>query len=733
MGDLLPIINLNDLGIVEISKKLKANLTITSRELFNRFSEEAILLSYESKDTIKSAVDNNLEPRIKKGREEEITQFFEKIRDKTSDLGFGEEEKEEEVEAEELKSEDIEEEEVAEIEEQETFDEVTGEKEGTLILGDEKVESDLIPITIKEKIELFYNRDGSKADKESITAGLIKIDNKSEKDRLWDIDLKLKGLSNTNIEEESLQIQELDPQASNEFAYTFDATVDSDVTVEEFISTIGDPETESYSLAVNADNEVFMKIKIRNNASEDLTNLKVQKYLPNDFKDIDILNQSIGNIDVREDDDKQFAEWIIDNLAQNVEATLDLQAKVFVENKDTKIKSGEISISYLKPKIVSGMEIASFDAYTNNKFNIITSELDDEPNTYECKFIFENKSDFLIRLVNADVYQPDDESIKYIDIDPAEIPIIPAGGKWESKEWIYTADDEEYPTFKTKVEFFTVANHNLETEIKVNYTDVDLAVAAIDGNVYYSTDKLQSFKVTPFTINSKVTNVGGAEINEVTLVENIQANFLPPKLEEVEVLINGNAIGVSYDVVTIEPDNEDSESEHKVTIALKDMKDSEIGTLKPGDTLEIKYPITAFKPTKDIKYNSDALLTANTYPPGKPLEFKPDPIVIIVEHVRRNIAKGKDIKALENEGEFAVTVTIENLGESDLSNYKVKEKISKGLVLEEISHQPEITEKGNTKTLTWLFETIAAGEKIDIKYVIKPSGEAKVSEVQKDD
>ena len=185
--------------------------------------------------------------------------------------------------------------------------------------------------------------------------------------------------------------------------------------------------------------------------------------------------------------------------------------------------------------------------------------------------------------------------------------------------------------------------------------------------------------------------------------------------------------------MTIEPDNQDPKIDHTVTIEIKNLRDTEFGALKPGDEIEIKYPITAYKPTKDILYRADATLSANTYPPGKPLVIKADPIEIEVEHVRRNIAKGKDIQALETEGEFEITLTVQNLGKSELVNYILTEKVAAGLILEDVSEKADIENKGDSKILTWKFDTIAAGETIQVKYKIKPSSDAKVSEIQKDE
>ncbi|MGC9781157.1 MAG: hypothetical protein HZR80_18085 [Candidatus Heimdallarchaeota archaeon] len=723
---------LESLGTVTINKKLKIEINISAEELFERFPELTDNLSFDGKHMIRLAINSKYEPELF-GKKQEIIDYFEGIESQLKQLGFGAEESEEKEEAEELKGEEMDETEGELEEDQDTFDKETGEKEGKLILGDSEMDSKLVPIKIDEKIELFFEHDGTPSDKEITRTGKVEITNNSEKDRLWDIDLKFNNISNTDMEEDSIKLQELNPQDIKEFEYTFEVEVEPEIEVHEFISTAGDTDIESYSLAVNAENEILIRIKLTSKASGELTKIAAYKVISEDFSNPQILSQTVGNAEIKDKEGKQIVFWEIDKLVQDEEATLDLRVQAFVSDKDSKLRSGKFVVKYLKPETASNLEIGSFDAYTNNSFNINTSELEEEPNSYECKFTFENKSEFKIRLVNANVYKHDDASVKYVDIDPEDIQVIPAEGTWESEPWVYTSEEGDYPEFKTKVEFFTVADHQIATKVKLNFSDVELAVAALEGSICYDVEKLPSFKVTPFTLTGKVTNAGGANLNEVKLVENIQAEFLPPKTDEVEVLVNGSPMDLPYNAIKIEPEDQDPTTDHTITINLENLKDTDAGPMKPGDEIEFKYPITAFKPTRETLYQADAILSANTYPLGKAIEIKADPIEIEVIHLRKNLAKGKDIQALATEGEFEITLSIKNMGEAELTNYKFKEKLPASLDLFDVSHEAKITDKDDDKILTWKFETIAPNEIVEVKYKIRPSEDAKVSDTQKDD
>ncbi|MFW9924393.1 MAG: hypothetical protein ACFFDW_14010 [Candidatus Thorarchaeota archaeon] len=720
-------INLYSLGTVEISKKLIARVNLKAQELFDKYPNLSSKLSFESKDLIRIALNQGLEPQLR-NKSGEILEFFEAISKYESQFGFGPEETEEEIETEILQEEEMEVDEITVTADQETYDKETGEIEGKIILGDSKMESKLLPIKVNEKIILHYDREGNLTSEEAIRKGSLEILNPSEEHRLWDIKVKLENIANTNLKKELFKVKELDPQLSKLFEYSFDAEVEPELQINEFISTSNDPDVESYSLNVNTENEIFMKINLTNITSRDLEGIIVKKMIPEDFSNIQILDQSKGNAELTEKDGKQYVQWDIDNLEQNAEATLTIRVQAYIANKDVKIRTGEIIAKYHTPTTLSGIEIGSVGAYTNNSHDIISSELEEEPNTYDCKFIFENKSDFAIRLVNADVYKYGDPNTKYVDIDPSDIPEIPAGGNWESKSWILSTEEGKYPKFKTKVEFFTIADHQITTLVKMKIQDIVLAVAAAEGNITYSVDKLPSFTITPFNLNGKIINSGGADLNEITLTEHIQTEFLPPKPEDIEVYFNGSAYTLSDDAIEIVPDNDDPTSEHTVKILLTNLKETPFGALKPGNEIEFKYPITAFKPTKESLYHSNSTITANTYPPGKPIVIKAEPIEIEVIHLRRNIAQGKDTKALETEGEYEVTLRIRNMGEAELIDYIISEKIDANMELLDVSHNAEITEKEDAKVLLWRIDSILPGKTIEVTYKIKAIGDTSVSE-----
>ncbi|MCK5183946.1 MAG: hypothetical protein KAQ95_06555 [Candidatus Heimdallarchaeota archaeon] len=365
-------IKLNDIGKVEIDKRLKAELTITTRELFEQFSEAAAKLSPKSKDIIYLAVDRKEDPKVKK-QENEIRNFFLAVEAKSTrmkleekaepeeekkGMGFAEEEEVEEEEAEELKAEEMEEAELEIVDSEEevvveTVDEETGEVEGELTI-EEDTDSKLVPIVIKEKYEAFYKNDGTPTAKDPTSKGLVILENISENDKLWDIKLELEDLEKTTLEEDSITIQELEPTEKHEIEYTVKEIIRPELKVSEFISTINDPEVASYSLLLNAENTVYFKIFVDNLSQETLQNVKVKKVILPEFTNVNVKGQSIGNAEIVEKEGKKFVLWKIEELAEEAEEFLELEMSVQIDDKDAKVRSGEVIAKYKLPKTLSG-------------------------------------------------------------------------------------------------------------------------------------------------------------------------------------------------------------------------------------------------------------------------------------------------------------------------------------------------------------------------------------------
>jgi hypothetical protein len=608
-----------------------------------------------------------------------------------------------------------------ESDEIQTIDRDSGKKEGVIKLAPGKKEGKLVPIKILEKSKIYLEHDGSESEEESVTSGEFSIENVSSKDRLWDIDLTLKNIDSTDFEDEKISIEELAPGAKEEKSYEVKEKAARHIDVTEFISTLNDPETESYSLVLDEDNEIYYSILVTNTTDQQLENVEVIKLIPDLFERAKVLKSSLGEAKEGTFDEGKGIKWKFKELKAKQEAKLELKLGVKVEDKEIKVRSGKIYVKYSAPITLSGIAIEDFNAYTNNAFYTGFSETDENPDQFECQFVFENKSEYLVRLVNADVYDIDNPSVKYVDIDPGEVSPLPEGAKWKSNIWEHQAESGKEPVFKTKVEFFVIADHMVGTEGIMEINDIELAVASIAGELSYDVEELASFRETTFNVHQKVENTGGADLNEVILTESIQRGFTPPEASNVLVSYNGDEIEVDSNAIIINRDG--------VTVQLKDLKDKPLGAFKPGDIIEVTYPILADKPDRTTVYTSDVLYQANTYPAGKALEVRPAVIEIPVIHVRKRIIRGKEIIGLAAAGEYEIVLYVVNTGDFALQNYEVADKVPENFEYSGLSLEPfEVTKLEGLDVLKWKIDKIEAGDRFEIKY--KLSGTGKPSDAQ---
>jgi hypothetical protein len=707
------------LGYVEIGRKFKASLKVSSSALFDRFSNLTADLSTDSVNIIRGAIDQGTETRLKGNASSEIADYFEKIKTLQGNMGFGADEMDEYKKSQEYKRQQRDSGDMGyESDEIVTIDRDSGKREGVIKLAQGKDEGKLVPIKILEKSKIFLEHDGTESKEESVTSGEFSIENVSSKDRLWDIDLTLKNIDSTDFEDEMMSIFELAPGNKEEKTYEVKEKAARHIDVTEFISTLNDKDTESYSLVLDADNEIYFSINVTNITDETLENVVVTKLIPDLFDNAKVLR---GNAEVGNYDEGHGVKWEIKELKAKAEEKLELKLEVKVEDKDTKVRSGKIFVKYTAPVTLSGMSIDKFDAYTNNAFYTGFYETDEKPDKFECQFVFENKSEYLVRLVNADVYDINDESIKYVDVDPGEVSPLPEGAKWKSNIWEYEAEPGKEPVFKTKVQFFVIADHQVSTEGTMEINDVELAVASIAGELSYDAEELASFRESTFNVHMKVENTGGADLNDVILTENIQNGFRVPETENVMVSYNGDEIEVGNESIIINSDG--------VTIELKDLKDKPLGAFKPGDTIEVTYPIVAESPAKTVIYKSDVIYQANTYPAGKALEVIPEVIEIPVIHVRKRLIRGKEIIGLAAKGEYEIVLYVVNTGDFVLRNYEVADKVPENFEYSGLSLEPmEVSKMEGLDVLKWKIEKIEAGDRFEIKY--KLSGTGKPSDAQ---
>jgi len=163
---------------------------------------------------------------------------------------------------------------------------------------------------------------------------------------------------------------------------------------------------------------------------------------------------------------------------------------------------------------------------------------------------------------------------------------------------------------------------------------------------------------------------------------------------------------------------------------LKDLKDTPTGMFDPESSLEIQYPIHSVNPVKDAVFESEIIYFANTYPLSQELEFRPEVPVIEAIHMRRRLKIGKEVTPIGDLGEYQITIMLENTGTAPLLNINLLDKVPDSFEYGQFSQKPEITDEVGSDTLKWVIKQVEPGEKIEISYEIKGTGDYHASDAQ---
>ena len=666
----------------------------------------------------------------------------------------------------------------------ETYDEDTGQLEGSILLKDGNREGLLALVKIVESVEVKQDHDGNV---ESFNfTGKINVENPSNIDRLWDIDVSLSNIGSTNLKSSDISIRELgteSPSNVESMNFQLKQEVKNLFLVKEFISTlteaddvlnINDIESEilklkdksskatskptkatkatptpvaeddkekeekdedeegetwedggtiaatgleTFGISIDKENTLTFAIAMRNNFDRPVSNIKVVKTIPDEFTNPVIRDTTEGRAEISGDQ----IIWTIDKLTPELTVLLKFTCNITV-NDISRRKTGVIDVTYeAASSFAEGLAIDKFDAYTRNKFFIDTLERDEEPNIWDNKLIFDNSSEFVIQLFNADVYSPEDESKKFVDIDPNDVPMLPSGAQWHSVKWQY--ESEDYPTFRKKLEFRVVPDYQYHVEVTVSVSDVILEIASITGEMLYDNVETPTYKTQDIIATLKMGNNGSAPLNEITIQqETFSDEYQPPKADEIQLIWDGDEIEISADAVSFEM--------NVFKISLTDLKDTSTGMFKPDSTLEYKYPIHCVKPIRDSTFESEIIYTANTYPVSQELEFKPEVPVIQALHIRRKFRIGKEVVPIGDLGNYRIILTLENIGESALHNLTLLDKVPDSFEYGTYSMTPEITDEVGQDTLKWTIEILEVGDKLEISYEITGTGEYSPSDAQ---
>ncbi|MFO8020767.1 MAG: hypothetical protein R6U96_19245 [Promethearchaeia archaeon] len=491
---------------------------------------------------------------------------------------------------------------------------------------------------------------------------------------------------------------------------------------------------ESFAVPKDAEKTITFVIAMKNLFDTPLQNIEVTKQITDQFQNISILDVPVGMAD----ENGELITWSIEELEPDKTVMLKFTADILTSYIDS-INTGKIEVTYEGiSSFAEGLKVDKFDAYTRNKFYVETLERDEEPGVWDCQLTFENTSDFIVQLLNADVYDPENMSEKLVDIDPHDVQPLPRGAHWTSKGWTY--ESQKYPSFKRILEFRVMPDFETFVNGALSIDDTKLEIASIKGRVLYSLDELAdateeeeaeyllsvpTFEEKDIYASLKIINDGSAPLNEIKVTQNNFSEVFKapdPSKDEIRLFWDGDEIQVEEDAIAIEGNT--------LQFTLEDLKDSDMGMFESDSELELQYPIHCSKPKRDDRFASDIMFTGNTYPVSETLEYIPDVPEVEAVHLRRKFRIGKEVIPVGKLGKYRIELTAENRGNMALSGLVLMDKVPDSFEYTNESEEPEIVDEVEGDILKWPLDSLEEGETVRITYEIIGSKDYHPSDAQ---
>ncbi len=568
---------------------------------------------------------------------------------------------------------------------------------------------------------------------EQTVSGLLSINNPSEKDRLWDIDIFLSGLSNTDIEQGHLPVQELDP--GKDHTREYEVSGPRMLVVRERLDTKPDRGQDRSTSSVCSEEAQTISIEV-----------EVENVGPVDLHDVEVTRDIPSQLTVAGGDSHTVNQgaltWVVGTLSPGGKRTLPLTADLVSEVIDP-IDAGTTSATYRADATLSAMSVTELDAFCRG-FSFMDVDEDERPDNWACQAIFENRSSFAVDLVRLQVKLAGSDDLLY-DITDVEKDVLP-DGIWKSS--VEIVPSTEKPNFNQELGFTVIPRVTHSTNGAIELQQHVITVLEAEVNKNYSVDVLRSFREAAVDAEITVKNTGSSAVNLMRMTDDIPGLFNHPDIEQVLCSIDGKDLirdqfrievkeGLSLESERVSPDGPGHTM--LLTIGTK----GPIG-LEPGQTLTVSYPLVAQDPSPDNDVVAGPLrcdFSAERYGPVATRMLDEVPIVRVI-HKRRKFSTGKEVFPAGGAGRYEVMIMFQNRSDSALEDLILHDVVPAAFEIKGYNIRSDA--KGNREAemekeamddgtkVTWHLDVIEKDERIEVIYELVGDAdvEYKVSEAQ---
>ena len=586
----------------------------------------------------------------------------------------------------------------------------------------------VVDITDKENTLLIPSEIGATGEhvlKEITANGTLLIKNDSQKSRLWNITCDLKEIVNTNLNK-VLNVGAINPSQEFKQDYTIENLKVPCLKVVEALDSERDISgTINNAFLYENSNKCNLKLALANILDVPFKEITVVKELPDIFQDIEIKTPNIGTAEQAEEDGKKILRWKIQGLGARDIANIEVFCTVIAkERKDQSL--GSLKINYIVDNKILTM-VAPVVRGETDSMSGVTRDEGTNPGTWDCNVEFLNDSEFKVRLEDVKVTHKIPTGSETVVSETPNIELEP------DKSW-----DHDFPVDATNVP---------ELESEIVFTPLFGVITRIIGEIvkeptYYQVlsaevhkainpPEVAAYANTDMNIVNTIANKGTSTFDTLQIIDEIPPDFIPPLTKDIKIEVK-NPEGVTaiqertefVEKIEIQPDNQNPDSKHIINIKLKALQKE----VPANSDVIVSYPLLAKNPKPEVRYNTPVEIKANVPIKGKDFVISPsEEPVLKIKYVARKLKTLKSVKPGLSEGEFSITVRVQNKGDVELENLMVKDRIPQGFSLTEFTPPEgathEVIQTDRESELQVKLAEIKGGDSININYNCSGSGD----------
>jgi len=546
-----------------------------------------------------------------------------------------------------------------------------------------------------------------------VSSGIISVNNRSGKDRIWDVSVRLHDETGIgDLDFDLLEAKEIEP--GKRVSRTYGLLLhEPSIALEEVVSTNSDL-PESRIVLADQPSHLTFQMGMKNLSTIAYDGIVLKKEIPREFRNIIFPGEEPEDVKI----DEGMLVWKIPRLAPGEMKVLRYEGDLQVKTPE-RIASGDILLTAGGEDIITNIVVDSFEALCRNMYFIEADETD-EPGEWICRFVVENTSDFEVEIIKVEVQDSTGQNV-YLDLDRPEASVAP-GGRWESDSWIVSRSDR--PSFIKNLQLNVIPGLTKRTNFELIKEGGDLYPAGLSFKKTFDKSRVEAKRDTDITAQLIIENTGSADLEHVFVRDSLPRYFLPPSPSTLRVEKGGVEMRDNVGV-HVEPDGADPETEQKFYIRVDDLSRFG-GPLRQGERLVIRYTTTIHRPQPDEKISAPAEVDARTTIPGPVISGKDSAGAPVIEtmQVLRRFSIGKSIEQGSSEGEYHIELLYRNRGNNPISNLVLRDIIPENFKGVQFSMTPEQepTPEGMT-ILEWKVDRVQPGQSLVISYSLKGEGE----------